>query len=272
MKPLLPRLLVPLVAFLPATFAEEASNLPPPELTEFWEPVPPVVQAPAGGAPSDAIVLFDGTHLDSWEPAQPRDRMWRLEDGAMVVVPEKFTPEEAATITLSQPAGKWSGVRTRQGFGDVQLHVEFRTPAVVKGSGQGRGNSGIFLMDRYEVQVLDSWENKTYVNGQLGSIYKQFAPLVNPARPPGEWQTYDIIFYAPRFAADGTVTEPARLTVLLNGVLVQYDAVLRGPTEWRGEPKYSPHPAKVPIALQNHGDLVAYRNIWVREIARPEAK
>jgi hypothetical protein len=231
-----------------------------------------VVLAPPGGVPSDAIVLFDGTTLDAWEPAQAPDKMWRLEDGAMVVVPEKFPPEVAATIVREKPEGKWSGLRTKQGFGDVQLHVEFRTPATIKGKGQGRGNSGIFLMDRYEVQVLDSWENPTYVNGQLGSIYKQFPPLVNAARPPGEWQTYDIIFFAPRFADDGTVVQPARMTVLLNGVLVQHDSVLRGPTVWRGEPKYEPHPAKVPIALQNHGDLVAFRNIWVRELAPPEAK
>jgi hypothetical protein len=266
------RLFLAIAVLVPFTARAAEENLPPPEATEYWEPVPAVVSAPAGGVPSDAIVLFDGTKLDAWEPSQARDRMWRIEDGAMLVVPEKFSPEEAAKLKRDRPEGNWSGIWTKQGFGDVQLHVEFRTPAVVKGKSQARGNSGIFLMDRYEVQVLDSYENPTYVNGQLGSIYKQYPPLVNPARPPGEWQTYDIIFIAPRFNADGSVASPARMTVLLNGVLVQYDAVLRGPTVWRGQPKYSPHPAKVPISLQNHGDLVAYRNIWVREITLPAAK
>jgi hypothetical protein len=254
-----------------ALVASAADELPPPEATEYWTPVPPVVSAPVDAPPSDAVVLFDGTNLDAWEPAQSRDKMWRLEDGAMVVVADRHTPEEAGRIAPNHADSNWSGIRTKQAFGDVQLHVEFRTPAVVKGSSQGRGNSGIFLMDRYEVQVLDSYENATYVNGQLGSIYKQYPPLVNPARPPGEWQTYDIIFLAPRFGPDGQVLEPARMTVLLNGVLVQHNAELRGPTVWRGEPKYSPHPAKVPIVLQNHGDLVAFRNIWVREIALPES-
>lgn len=249
-----PRLLLTttVLAFtLPAVQAQQPEPmLTPPELTEQWWPVPPVVSAPAGGVPSDAIVLFDGQSLAAWEsvktPGAPAP--WKVEDGAMVVVP------------------KAGNIQTKAGFGDVQLHLEFRSPAVVKGRGQGRGNSGLFFMQRYELQILDSYENKTYVNGQLGSVYKQQAPLVNPARPPGEWQSYDVIFTAPRFKADGSLESPARLTAFLNGVLVQNNTVLTGPTEFRGAPQYKAHPARLPIALQDHGDLVAFRNIWVREL------
>jgi len=246
--------------------------LPAPELTEYYTPVPPVVAAPAGGVPSDAIVLFNGTALENWEPSKAENPMWRIEDGAMVVVSGKASAEDAAKIAATPgrgPDSKYGGIRTKQAFGDMQLHVEFRTPAVVKGQGQGRGNSGIFFMGLYEVQVLDSFENSTYVNGQLGSIYKQRPPLVNPARPPGEWQSYDIVFVAPRFAADGSLTSPARLTVFLNGVLVQHDVVLTGPTEYRGEPKYRAHAARRQLELQDHGDPVAFRNIWVRELQLP---
>lgn len=245
-----------LLAVGSAMVASAAEELPPPEATEYWTPVPPVVNAPAGGVPSDAIVLFDGTSLDAWEPEVEGAALWKVEDGAMVIVPRE----------------KSSGLRTKRGFGDVQLHVEFRTPTEVKGKSQGRGNSGIFLMGRYEVQVLDSWENPTYVNGQLGSIYKQHPPLVNAARPPGEWQSYDIVFIAPRFAADGTVAQPARFTVFLNGVLVQHDVVVRGPTTWRGQPKYVAHAEKEPLSLQDHRDIVSYRNIWVREITLPDGE
>lgn len=227
--------------------------LPVPELTEQWWPVPPVVRAPAGQPPSDAVVLFDGRSLDAWEsvktPGAPAN--WTIESGALVVKPKE------------------GDIRTKAGFGDVQLHLEFRSPAAVKGRGQGRGNSGIFFMERYELQVLDSYENKTYVNGQLGSIYKQHAPLANPARPPGEWQVYDVVFTAPRFHEDGSLQSPARLTAFLNGVLVQNHTELRGPTEYRGPPSYQAHPAKLPLKLQDHGDLVAFRNIWVRELAAP---
>lgn len=245
-----------LLAAVSVSSAADDADLPPPEQTEYWTPVPPVVHVPAGGVPSDAVVLFDGTSLDAWEPEKPDGQLWKIEDGAMVIVPRE----------------KSSGLRTKQAFGDVQLHVEFRTPVAVDGEGQGRGNSGIFLMGQYEVQVLDSWQNPTYVNGQLGSIYKQHPPLVNPARPPGEWQTFDIVFIAPRFAADGTVEKPARFTVFLNGVLVQHDVVVRGGTRWRGQPKYTPHRAKEPLLLQDHGDAVAFRNIWVREITLPEER
>jgi hypothetical protein len=260
----------PLLAFTALAALATAQDLPPPELTEYYEPVPPVVSAPAGGVPSDAIVLFDGTSLDAWEPAKAENRMWRLEDGVMVVVSGKASAEEAARTAATPgrlPDFPHGGIRTKRWFGDVQVHVEFRTPAKIEGKGQGRGNSGIFLMGRYEVQVLDSHDNPTYVNGQLGSIYKQFPPLVNPARPPGEWQSYDIVFIAPRFAADGKLVSPARFTVFLNGVLVQHDVTLSGPTEYRGQPKYQAHPARLPLELQDHGNPVAFRNVWVRELA-----
>jgi len=156
-------------------------------------------------------------------------------------------------------------LRTRQTFGDVQLHVEWRTPAVVAGEGQDRGNSGVFLMERYEVQVLDSSDNKTYPNGQAASIYKQHIPLVNASRAPGEWQTYDIIFMAPQFGHDGHISRSATVTVFHNGVLVQNNATLHGPTEYIGEPLYRKH-GKAALELQDHGSPVAYRNIWIREL------
>jgi len=220
-----------------------------PERTEVWEPEPDIVD-PGNGArpPSDAIVLFDGTDLSAWESVGGGDAQWRIEDAAMI-------------------AGAGEGdIATRQGFGDVQLHIEWRTPQEVVGDGQGRGNSGVFLMQRYEVQVLDSYDNRTYSNGQAASIYKQHIPLVNASRGPGEWQSYDIVFRAPRFAADGSVERPAILTVLHNGVLVQDHAVLRGPTVYIGDPSYEAHDSREPIQLQDHGNPVSYRNVWVREL------
>lgn len=239
------------------TAAEDA--LPAPELTEVWTPVPPIVSAPASGIPSDAIVLFDGKNLDEWESVRPGGGAWKIEGDAMVVIPTK-----APAPTVDQ--------QTKRAFGDVQLHLEFRTPAKVEGKGQGRGNSGVFFMGQYELQVLDSYDNTTYSNGQVASIYKQHVPLANPSRPPGEWQTYDVVFIAPRFAADGSLLSPARLTALLNGVLVQYDVEIKGATAYRGPPKYQAHPAKLPLSLQDHRNPTAFRNIWIREIALPEAK
>ncbi len=245
---------LPLLAVLAAVALQAAEELPPPQLTEYYTPVPPVVTAPPGGVPSDAIVLFDGTSLDAWEPVRADGHAWKIEDGAMVVVP-------------MAPPAKPCDQQSKQAFGDIQLHVEFRTPAKVEGKGQGRGNSGVFFMGLYELQVLDSYQNDTYVNGQAGSIYKQHPPLVNASRPPGEWQTYDAVFVAPRFAADGTLSSPARVTVFHNGVLVQHDVVLTGPTEYRGQPKYKAHAAKLPLRLQDHRNPTAFRNIWVRELA-----
>jgi len=221
-----------------------------PEDTEVWEPEPAVV-APGetGTPPSDAIVLFDGTDLTTWTHEDGSAAGWYVEDGAMTVT-----------------SGTGS-IRTRQGFGDVQLHVEWRTPADVSGEGQGRGNSGIFLMERYELQVLDSYDNRTYSNGQAGAVYKQHIPLVNASRGPGEWQSYDIVFTAPHFDSDGALESPAYMTVFHNGVLIQNHVELRGPMKYIGETQYEAHADRLPLLLQDHGNPVSYRNIWVREIS-----
>jgi hypothetical protein len=221
-----------------------------PKLSEYYEPAAPVVtpgKSPQD-PPSDAVILFDGKNFNNWEAQNKGPIQWTLENGAMVV------------------KGGTGGLRTKQGFGDCQLHVEFRTPAVVKGEGQGRGNSGIYLMNRYELQVLDNFDNKTYVNGQAGSIYKQLPPLVNACRPPGEWQTYDIIFTAPRFYDDGRLKSQARITVIHNGVLVQNNAAIWGGSEYVGSPVYKKHGDREPIYLQDHGNPTAFRNIWIREL------
>jgi hypothetical protein len=220
-----------------------------PESTELWEPVPPVVTPGTGtSAPSDAIILFDGTNLNEWTNANGQEAGWTVADGAMTV--------KAGTGII----------KTKRGFGDCQLHIEWRTPAEVKGDGQGRGNSGIFLQGLYELQVLDSYDNKTYVNGQAGSIYKQAIPLVNACRKPGEWQTYDIIFQAPRFNDKGRVVIPGRITVLQNGVLILNNFEIRGTTEYIGAPKPVVHGMKESLQLQDHGNPVSYKNIWIREL------
>lgn len=241
--------------FLSGTASVKAADeeLPPPEATEQWKPVPPIVEAPPGAPPADAIVLFNGQNLDAWEPVTAGGPSWKIEEGAMVVVPQPKPMDQ----------------RTKQSFGDVQLHLEFRTPHEVKGKGQERGNSGIYFMGLYELQILDSWKNETYPNGQVASVYKQHIPLANPSRPPGEWQVYDAVFIAPRFAEDGKLISPARMTAFLNGVLVQYDVALRGPTVFRGQPKYQAHAAKLPLILQDHRNPVAFRNIWIRELTLP---
>ncbi len=222
-----------------------------PEDTEVWEPEPPVVVPGRDGAPpSDAIVLFDGSDLSQWSADSGGAAGWRVADGAMTVVPGS------------------GSIRTRQGFGDVQLHIEWRSPAEVSGEGQGRGNSGVYFMERYELQVLDSYENRTYSNGQAGAIYKQHIPLVNASRAPGEWQSYDIVFSAPRFGADGGLLRPAYVTVFHNGVLIQNHVELHGPTSYIGHPPYEAHADRAPLLLQDHGNPVSYRNIWVREISQ----
>jgi len=200
---------------------------------------------PIGGPPSDAIVLFDGKDLSQWHGGEK----WEIKDGYAIT--------RVADIT------------TKQAFGDCQLHIEWATPAEVSGEGQGRGNSGVYLMDRYELQVLDSYENKTYFDGQAGSIYKQHPPMVNACRKPGEWQVYDIVFTAPRFDDQGMLLKPAYITVLQNGVLVQNHYELLGGTFYDRPPAYEAHPPKGPIHLQFHGNAARYRNIWIREIAEP---
>jgi len=220
-----------------------------PESTEIWKPVPPVVLPGEGTEPpSDAIVLFDGSNLDQWQNKTGKEAGWIVENGY---------------VTVKRGTGS---ILTKASFADIQLHIEWRSPEEVQGEGQGRGNSGVFLMDRYEVQVLDSYENQTYSNGQAASIYKEHIPLVNACRKPAEWQTYDIIFTAPHFGESGRVVIPAYVTVIHNGVLVQNHVAIWGNTEDIGAPSYKPHDAKLPLSLQNHGNSVSYRNIWVREL------
>jgi hypothetical protein len=220
-----------------------------PELTEKWEPVPPKVTPGKGTtAPSDAIILFDGKDLSKWESEKGGPAQWKVEDGCFTVIPDK------------------GSIQTKQSFGDVQLHIEWRAPFEVKGDGQDHGNSGVYLQKRYEIQVLDCYTNTTYVNGQTASIYKQYAPLVNACKPTGEWQTYDIIFMAPRFNDNGTLFAPATITLLHNGVLVLNHVILQGATEYIGLPKYVAHDLKQPLLLQDHGNPVSFRNIWVREL------
>ncbi|MBT2771830.1 DUF1080 domain-containing protein [Halomonas sp. ISL-60] len=217
--------------------------------TEVWEPVPTAVSVPEAGAPSDAIVLFDGTDLDAWEGEESGPAEWHVEEG---------------TMTVNRGTG---GIRTRQDFCDVQLYLEWRSPEDLEGmDGQDRGNSGVFLQERYEVQVLDSYENPTYPNGQAASIYKQHIPLVNASRPPGEWQSYNILYTAPRFDDEGALESPAYVTVLHNGVVVQHHAEVQGTTEWIGEPNYDEAHGCAPIYLQDHDADVSFRNIWVREL------
>jgi hypothetical protein len=225
-------------------------------------PQPPVVapatastQEQAGKPPSDATVLFDGKDLSQWVSMDGSPTKWITRDGYMECV-------------------KGSGyIRTLQNFGDCQLHVEWATPVPGQGEGQGRGNSGVFFgLDRYEIQVLDSFENKTYADGGAGAIYGQYPPLVNVSRPPGQWQTYDIVYTAPRFEADGKLLSPARLTVLHNGVLIQNNVQLTGPTSWLERAPYQAHPEKQPISLQDHGNPVRFRNVWVRELGKPGRK
>jgi hypothetical protein len=231
------------------------------EDTEFYTPVPKVV-TPAktnADAPSDAIVLFDGKKLDQWVMTDDRSQpaKWKVENGVMTV--DKKT----------------GNIETRQAFTNYQLHLEWKVPANITGEGQARGNSGLFLASLgkgdlgYELQILDAYHNKTYTNGMAGSIYKQTTPMVNPAKKPGEWQTYDVIWIAPTFNADGTVKTPARVTALFNGIVVQNNFELKGPTQYVGQPAYRQAHGAAPVKLQAHGDKsepISFRNIWIREI------
>lgn len=205
-------------------------------------------QETPGKAPSDAIVLFDGKDLSRWTSGRGGEAKWTIQDGAMVAKPG---------------AGV---VQTRDKFGDCQLHVEFATPNPPHGRDQDRGNSGVIMFGLYEIQVLDSYENITYADGQAAAIYGQYPPLVNASRPPGQWQTYDLIFTAPRFKKDGSLESPAYTTLLHNGVLVHNHTAHNGPMRWRGISPYHAHGPKGPIVLQDHGHPVRYRNIWIREL------
>jgi hypothetical protein len=241
-----------------ATATQETSK-PTPEQTEVWEPVPKVVTpgATCGAPPSDAIVLFDGKNLDEWVSAEDKS-------------PAKWTVA-GGVLTVSKTAGN---IETKRSFKDYQLHVEWKIPANITGTGQARGNSGVFLASTgtgdagYELQVLDAYNNKTYVNGMAGSLYKQAIPLANPARKPGEWQEYDVVWTAPTFNDDGSVKTPAYATVFYNGVVVENHFELKGETRYIGQPFYKAY-TTAPIKLQAHGDKsepISFRNIWVREL------
>ncbi len=244
-----------------ASLAAQQSSQMKPEDTEIWSPEPKIVTPgdPASAPPSDAIVLFDGKNLDEWVSAQDHSpARWDVADGIM-------------TVNKNSGTGN---IETKRRFKDYQLHVEWRVPTNITGSGQARGNSGVFLAstgpgdDGYELQVLDSYNNKTYVNGQAGSIYKQSPPLVNPNRKPGEWQSYDIVWTAPRFNDDGSLKTPAYVTAFFNGVLIQNHFELKGQTLYIGKPFYKKYDS-APIKLQAHGDKsepISFRNIWVREL------
>ena len=233
-------------AFILLAFSLSAQMVP--QETEWYSPTPPKV-IPAkmpGAAPSDAIILFDGKDLTLWK-GEKGDAQWEIRNGELTVKPGT------------------GGIMTRRHFGDVQLHIEFKSPAPEQHNGQNRGNSGIFLQSTYEVQVLDGDNNDTYVNGMVGSIYKQQAPLANAYTRNGEWQVYDIYWRGPRFGSDGKLESPATITVVLNGILVQNNFVLKGHTPYIGYPSYTPH-GRLPLLLQDHGTAVAYRNIWIREL------
>lgn len=241
-------------------FMANAQQAAKPEDTEKWEPVPKVVTAGkvSSDAPSDAIVLFDGkSGLDQWvDVASGNPAKWFV---------------KGDVLTVNKATGN---IETKKSFGNYQLHIEWKVPANITGTGQARGNSGVFLASLgkgdagYELQVLDSYNNKTYVNGMAGSIYKQFIPLANPTKPPGEWNVYDVIWTAPTFDGDKLKT-PARVTVLFNGVLVENNIELLGPTQYIGAPGYRAPHGPAPIKLQAHGDKsepLSFRNIWVREL------
>jgi len=227
-----------------------------PGMSEFWLPQPTIItpgDIKTNTAPSDAIILFDGKDLSAWEKGG--------KDGG----PAEWTVNSDGTFTVDKKKGD---IQTKQKFENFQLHIEWRIPENITGKGQGRGNSGIFLQGMYELQVLDSYQNETYANGQAGSIYKQSKPLVNVMRKPGEWNVYDVIYTAPVFKEDGTYRIPPQVTVLHNGVVVQNNTTILGTTEYIGFPRVVKHGAG-PIMLQSHGDRsepISFRNIWIREL------
>lgn len=259
MKPSLAIALLVLAAAAPMAALAQNAEPADPKATEQWEPVPKTVLPGKqdSAPPADAIVLFDGRDLSQWEKSKDHSAAgWKVHDGI---------------VTVDKTSGN---IQTKRQFKDYQLHLEWRVPKDVTGEGQARGNSGVFLAstgpgdEGYEIQILDSWQNKTYVNGQAASVYKQTPPLVNAMRPPGEWQTYDIVWTAPVFAADGTLKSPAYVTLFHNGVLVQNHTKLTGETFYIGTPKYKAH-GEAAIKLQAHGDpspAISFRNIWVRPL------
>lgn len=238
------QLSLPLILIISQIFAQKA------EETEDWSREPKVVTPGKGSRPpSDAIVLYGGS----------ADKVkWTKTDGE----PIEWKANDVLTVTP-----KSGDIQTKLHFGSVQLHIEWRSPEIIDGNGQERGNSGIYLMGLYEVQVLDSYENKTYYNGQAGSIYKQYIPLVNACSPPSRWQMFDIFFTAPQFNTDGSLKTPGYMTVVHNGVLIQNHVALLGPTVYSGTPRYWKHADKLPLLLQDHSCQVSYRNIWIRELS-----
>lgn len=248
-------------AFATTAFAQQPQAEKKPvrmthEMSEYFEPIPTKVTPGdilTHTAPSDAIVLFDGKNLDAWKSGRPNvdgPAEWPVHDGVFTVDKKK------------------GDIITKQSFTNYQLHIEWCIPENITGKDQARGNSGIYMQDKYEIQVLDSWDNPTYVNGQAGSVYKQYPPMVNPIRKPGEWNVYDIIYTAPVFKEDGSYLYHPRVTVIFNGVVVQNNTMILGTTEWIGFPKVAAHGAG-PIRLQSHGDPsepISYRNIWIREL------
>lgn len=243
------RLLI-LVIFLIDFCYLSAQEFTLPEDTEVWNPVPKIVDTFDNLAPSDAIILFDKDSLNNWQKINGNPADWEVNSNIFTIKPGT------------------GDILTKQKFSNVQFHIEWRAPRLSGESGQNRGNSGIFFQERYELQILDSYNNKTYTNGQAGSIYKQFVPLVNASREPYVWQNYDVIFIAPTFNDDGSINTRANMTVFHNGILVQYKVILEGATTYIGKPKYDFH-NNGSILLQDHGSKISFRNIWVREIEVP---
>jgi hypothetical protein len=261
-------------------FACVSSSLAQTQVDPKWQihdpnrPVPPVIdpgtastQGTPGRPPSDAIILFDGKDLSKWQRKDGTPAEWKV----VPVSPSPKTAEQYLKKTQEENgyfevAPKTGYIYTKEPFGDCQLHVEFAEPQPAKGQDQDRGNSGVFLHGLYEVQVLDSYESKTYADGQAAAVYGQFPPQVNASRPPGQWQTYDIIFHGPRFDTSGKLLRPALITAFHNGVLVQDNVELTGPTGHHVRPPYTAGPEKLPLALQDHNHPVRYRNIWLREL------
>ncbi|MCF2949577.1 DUF1080 domain-containing protein [Paraglaciecola aquimarina] len=255
---------------LPELDWKELGKTNPWVITEVNKDVVVVEPGKNGSAPSDAVILFDGKDLSAWNttPFGEGVRVDRTASFLNEYQAKPATKPAAWTVengNIVAGAGK-GAIATTQEFGDMQLHIEWMIPVLANTSGQAYGNSGVFLMGLYELQVLNSFENPTYSNGQAASIYKQHSPLVNASRKPGEWQTYEVFFTAPRFTSSGTLISPAKMTVVHNGVLVQHNAILEGPTAFIGKSYYVPHAEKLPIVLQDHNNPVRFRNIWVREL------